>query len=131
MIRRLLVVSLVVAGAAFAGDRYIGTISSGGAAANNRASSNDAGFVVPQSTKLSVSCLYDAYMVIDSPSAATSTTGVVVYSSLSVPFPTSSGGMFSVTLDGGANAPITTIVSILPVDGGVNSCRLFTRLGTE
>lgn len=130
MTRNIIAASFVFACSAWAGDKYIGTISSSGASANNKTpASTDAGFVIPPNQKLSVQCSSDAYLTTDTGGAITTTNGAYVFAGSL--FQTSTGGQFSTTLDGGANSPATNQLNILSVDAGAVSCKVFTRLGTE
>ena len=119
--RHVFAAACLIAATAWAGERFIGTIS---ASTSFNNSTTDAGFAIPSNQKLSIQCTEGAYVVICDKltgCTATSTTGVKLPADAL--FQTSTPS----TTTGAAYVAILSTLT----DGGYSNCRVFTRSGTE
>ena len=121
MKRAAYVVSFVAL-CAWAGDRYLGTITSTGSSVN--AGSTSSPFSIPTGAKLTVQCDATTYLNTDTKTAVTSSNGVKL--SADQAWQTSTGYQ-TVTNDGGVPSSIVNVIS----SSGTVNCKVFQRLGTE
>lgn len=122
--KRLLLLSALFAVPAFAGERFLGTLTSpAGAEITNATTAVP--FVVPTNALLTIQCkTAAAYVITDDTVAVTSTRGVLV--GLGVAFPTSTSSQNVVFISGARSA----IVRMIPVSGAL-SCDVYERRGNE
>lgn len=120
----LVVMAVLCASAAFAGERYLGAIvSATGADTTNDSTATP--FYVPSDAKITVWCNASAIVVTDSRSAVTATTGLPV--SANEKFPTSTGTQVRVVSATAANGgAVVRIFGTAAV-----SCYVFDRRGNE
>lgn len=125
--KKFALVAALFASTAFAGERFIGKITTAGADTTNATTA--APFAVPFSTKLTIWCDAAAYIAVGTTTAASATSGAVPVSALEK-FPTSTGsqggaGSVQVVVSGKTSA----VVRVFAVSA-VN-CYVSTRLGSE
>jgi len=122
--RATLMATLVLALPAWAGERYLGTITSTGADTTNATTATP--FFVPRGAKLTLQCDATAYVLTDSSTPVSASNGIKV--SGDELFPTSTGTQVvdtsSTAAAGGA------VVRVVSASGTVN-CKVFERRGTE
>ena len=109
---------------AFAGERYLGAIVSG-AGADTTNDSTATPFFIPSDAKITIWCNAAAYLITDTKTAVTSTTGLPV--TASEKFPTSTGTQVKVVSATAANGG--AIVRI--VGSSAVTCYVFERNGRE
>lgn len=152
--KKLVAVFVLTAFSAFAGERILGLIHTYTTTKSNVTQAPDGGFtfwdggldqpfLIPPGAKITVVCQYSTYVCTDA-TTCTARTGVPL--GASVIFPTSVGGIPSVSIDTARNpdagpAAPSTLVSPIPsavvsileqaADGGDHSCQIFERTGRE
>ena len=126
--KRLGLIALIAAGAALAGEGWVGTLRPVGASTHNKGVTGDAGFWLPASQKITVQCAN-----IDGGSAsvnvcidvATCTARLGVLITGNQALPTSTAISKRALADGGYSA----LVSAISTDNAI--CDVFTRAGNE
>ncbi len=127
--RRLGLLAAMVAGAVFAGEGYLGTLTPVAVSNNNLGAGSDGGFAVPCNSKLTVQCnnadaggahSYDCMNL------ATCTALKGIYLTGNQALPTSTSNSPLGILDGGAKS---CLVSAFSAEN--NNCTVFVRQGTE
>ena len=115
--KRILLLSLFLSAPAFAGDQYLGTVTSSGVDAINT-------FVIPLNIRISVQCDAAAYFITDSASAITAANGI--YLSQWLFFPSSVGSIVR-QLVGGIPSAIVRVISVT----GTANCKILRPQGNE
>jgi hypothetical protein len=125
--KRIIFVVLVVAGAALAGESWVGTVSPRAGNANNRAGGTDAGFVLPANAKITVQCgltgggSANSYVCIDKTTCSASL-GVNLTGNQALPTSTATSRVLT---DGGMSA----LISVYSAQN--DDCLVFVRQGNE
>lgn len=119
--RHVFAAACLIAATAWAGERYIGTIS---ASTSFNNSTTDAGFAIPSNQRLSVQCDEASFIrVCDKLSGCTATTvnGVKV----------SQGELFETSTPSTTSGAAFVAVLSTVTDGGFSDCNVFLRAGNE
>jgi hypothetical protein len=109
---------------AWAGERYLGTITSTGADTTNATTANP--FNIPRGRKITIQCDAVAYVITDTTTVVSAATGIKL--DVDEKFPTSTGTMVIDT--SGTAAAGGAIVRVISASGTVN-CKVFERTGSE
>lgn len=127
----LLAAAICLSSTAFAGERYLGTITSTGSDTTNATTATP--FFIPKDAKVTMQCDATAYVLTDSSSAVTSSNGIKLSSDAL--FPTSTGSLTKDTTatlaDGGTNTGYGGAIIRVISSSGTVSCKVWERRGNE